>query len=511
MPDAARRGVPTPPIAIDGPPGRVTSRFRGRAVTVDDALIARLREVCREVDTDEQRRAEAGRDWWPLTIGWALAREIPALPAAVARPDSAAEVAAVLACCNDARVPVTAAAGRSGVSGASVPVFGGIVLDMTAMAGITDIDDESLLVGALPGTFGDVLEDELRRHGLTLGHWPQSIALSTVGGWLACRSAGQYSTRYGKIEDMVAGLQVALADGRIIRTGGAAPRAATGPDLTQLFVGSEGTLGVITEARLRVHPAPEAERRAAYGFESFEAGLDTCRRILRRGATPAVLRLYDGTESLRSFGVAGKHLLIVLDEGEPTLVEAVMGIVSQECAGPDVERLDDALVGQWLTQRNDVSALETYIRSGIVVDTIEIAAHWPVLPAIYRSALDALQGIDGTLAASAHESHAYPDGACLYFTFAGKPPANGAAGSVANAQDIYYRRAWDAVIAATLAHGGTLSHHHGVGLNRGRHLARALGPAFGVLISLKAALDPNGVLNPGKLGLPSAFGDAPWP
>jgi alkyldihydroxyacetonephosphate synthase len=478
---------------------------------VDDALLKRLRGVCGQVDVDDESRVEAGRDWWPLTIGWALDGEIPARPAAVARPRTATEVAAVLACCHEAHVPVTAAAGRSGVCGASVPVFGGIVLDVTGLAGITDIDDESLLVNVRPGTFGDVLEDELRDRALTLGHWPQSIALSTVGGWLACRSAGQYSTRYGKIEDMVVGLEVALADGRIIRTGGAAPRAATGPDLTQLFVGSEGTLGVITDSRLRVHPAPPAERRAAYGFDSFAAGLDACRRILRRGATPAVLRLYDATESRRSFDVSDSHLLVVLDEGDPALIDGVMAVVAEECSGPEVERMDRELVGRWLSHRNDVSALESVIRNGIVVDTIEIAARWSVLPAIYQTALDGLRAINGTLAASAHQSHAYPDGACLYFTFAGKPSADGAAGSVANAADNYYRRAWDAVIATTLSHGGTLSHHHGIGLNRGRHMARALGPAFGVLASLKATLDPHGVLNPGKLGLPSRFGDVPWP
>src|SRR5262249_22532180 len=148
-----------------------------------------------------------------------------------------------------ARIPVTAAAGRSGVCGASVPVHGGVVLDMTGLAGIVDVDTTSLLLDVAPGTFGDLLEAELRSdHDLTLGHWPQSVALSTVGGWLACRSAGQLSTRYGKIEDMVLGLDVALADGRVIHTGGA-PRAAVGPDLDQLFVGSEGTLGVICGAR----------------------------------------------------------------------------------------------------------------------------------------------------------------------------------------------------------------------------------------------------------------------
>src|SRR5205814_7342389 len=137
------------------------------------------------------------------------------------------------------------------------------------LSGIVDVDSESLVLDVLPGTFGTWLEDTLRgEHDATLGHWPQSIDLSTVGGWLACRSAGQYSTRYGKIEDIVVGLDVALADGRVIHTGGA-PRAAVGPDLTQLFVGSEGTLGVGNGARLRMHRMTPAQRRAGRACLTF--------------------------------------------------------------------------------------------------------------------------------------------------------------------------------------------------------------------------------------------------
>ncbi|HLY84476.1 MAG TPA: FAD-binding oxidoreductase [Acidimicrobiales bacterium] len=514
MPDAARRGIPTPPIRLDTAPGGLRVRFASRSVAVDDTFVERLRGACERVDTDLANRVDAGRDWWPLTVAWALAGEVPACPAVIARPSSVAEVASVLACCDQAGVPVTPSAGRSGVCGASIPVFGGVVLDLTGLSGITGVDDRSLLVDVRPGTFGDLLEDDLRaRFRLTLGHWPQSIALSTVGGWLACRSAGQYSTRYGKIEDMVVGLEVALADGRVIRTGGAAPRAATGPDLTQLFVGSEGTLGVITEARLRARPEPSAERRACYGFSSFEAGLDACRRILRRGATPAVLRLYDATEAARNYDLVDRSLLVVLDEGDAVVIDAVMAVVDDECRRPPSEavRLDDGLVDRWLKGRNDISVLESVIRSGLTVDTIEIAARWSALPAIYEGAIAALRAIDGTLAASAHQSHAYPDGACLYFTFAGQPAAEGALGAAAAAAENYYVRAWDAVMATTLANGGALSHHHGIGLNRGRHLAQALGGSFDMLRSLKASLDPRGILNPGKLGLPSPFGDAPWP
>jgi len=503
MATAVPAGQPIAPISLGVDPATTTDRITATTVEVDDALLARLRGVCAEVSTDDAERAEAGRDWWPLAMTWALAGQVGHRPAAVARPTTDAEVAAVLAVCHEAGVPVTAAAGRSGVCGGSVPVHGGVLLDLCALSGIRSVDPTSMVLDVAAGTFGDRLEDTLRaEHGVTMGHWPQSIALSTVGGWLACRSAGQLSNRYGKIEDMAIGLDVALADGRIIHTGGA-PRAAVGPDLNQVFIGSEGTLGVILGARVRVHALPEAEQRAAFGFASFDAANQACRRILQRGARPAVLRVYDATEAQRSYQTGERHVLLVLDEGDPALVAATMSVVADECDG--AEGLDEALVGRWLEHRNDVTALESLISKDFVVDTMEVTGRWADLDAIYRSTLDAIGAVEATLAVSAHQSHAYTDGACLYFTFAGRPEPT------PEAKDAFYRDVWDAGTRAVLAGGGALSHHHGVGLNRGRFVAAALGDAFGTLVDLKAALDPKGILNPGKLGLPSPFGEVAWP
>ena len=493
--------VPLPPDRSGGP------RLASGWTPADDRLVERLRSVC-PVDTDPDTCAEWGRDWWPLALRWAVEGRVPARAAAVARPADTAQVTAVLAACHEARVPVTPAAGRSGVCGASVPVSGGVVLDLRGLAGIRAVDDRSLLATVGAGTFGHHLEAELRsRHGVTLGHWPQSVELSTVGGWLACRSAGQYSTRYGKVEDMVVGLEAVTADGRVWRTGGRGPRSATGPDLTQLLVGSEGTLAVITEAELRVHPVPPAERRSAWALPDFPAGLEVCRRVLRRGATPAVLRLYDPTESARTFDVEGRAVLIVLDEGDTVLVDAVAAVVAEECAGAGAARRDDALVQRWLDHRNDVSALGALTQRGFVVDTAEVAGRWSVLPALYEQVTGALDALDGTLVASAHQSHAYSDGACLYFTFAARP-GDDAAGDWG---DRYYRAAWDAVMGAVLATGAAVSHHHGIGLLRADALRRSLGPAHELLVRLKDAFDPAGVLNPGKLGLPSPFGPPAWP
>jgi alkyldihydroxyacetonephosphate synthase len=170
-------------------------------------------------------------------------------------------------------------------------------------------------------------------------------------------------------------------------------------------------------------------------------------------------------------------------------------------------------VARWLHERNDTSALGPLWKANIVVDTIEIAGRWSVLPTLADEVIAAIKGIDGTLAASVHESHAYRDGACLYFTFAGRRAKDAGGDDDAELawQESYYRRAWDVATACIAGHGAAISHHHGIGLNRGRFMADALGPAFGVLGALKAALDPAGILNPGKLGLDSPFGAPPWP
>jgi alkyldihydroxyacetonephosphate synthase len=499
---------PTPVTPIDAAGPDVADRLGVRTVEIAPAVLERIAASGAAVLVDDEARAEAGRDWWPLAIGWAAEGAVPQRPAAVVRPASTEEVSAVLAVCHEALVPVTAAAGRSGVCGGSIPVHGGVALDMTGLAGLRDVDEVSLVADVRAGTFGPDLEGALGNigEGYTLGHWPQSMDLSTVGGWLACRGAGQYSTRYGKIEDMVIGLEVVLADGRIVHTEGKGPRAATGPNLTQLFVGSEGTLGVITEARLRVHTVPAAQERRAFGFTSFAAGLEACRMILRRGATPAVLRLYDQTESDRNFELCDTNVLIVLDEADPDILTGTLTVVDAECSSAaGAHPLPRELVERWLGHRNDVSALAPLWRGGIVVDTAEVAGPWSALPGLFDEVVGALQEIDGTLAASAHQSHAYPDGACLYFTFGGRGPDGDA-----EWRERYYRRAWDTITDATIAHGAAISHHHGIGLNRSRFLPRALGSGFGVLEGLKATFDPAGILNPGKFGLASPFGPAPW-
>jgi alkyldihydroxyacetonephosphate synthase len=481
---------------------------RGAEATIPDAVITRLRAVVGDtrVIDDAGARADAGQDFWPITMVWVHAGQQPALPALVVRPHSAEQVARVLTIASEARIPVTPFAGRSGVCGGSLPVAGGISLDLQGLNRIVDINASDLMVHVEAGVYGPKLEEAVQAQGLTVGHFPQSFEISTVGGWIACRGAGQYSNRYGKIEDMVLGVEVALADGTLVRTN-PQPASATGPDLKRLFIGAEGTLGVITSAWLQLWPRAAHTQSAAYTFERFEDTLDAQRQVLQRDAAPAVLRSYDARDSelhFRKIGVEeGRSVLLAIAEGEAAQIERQISVLQEtvDAYGTTARAEDVALAEHWLRNRNDVSGLDAAIRRGLVVDTIEVAAPWSKLAPVYQAVKAAVGAVTGTIAVAAHASHAYLSGGCLYFTFAGAP------GDSLEAKDRFYNAAWDAAMAAVSAHGGTISHHHGIGLNRARFMATELGTGMDVLRRLKVALDPQGILNPGKLGL----GSRVWP
>ena len=494
---------PTEPIEFAGAADDIVSRFAGNN-DLNTAALDALSTIC-PTSTDAQSTAEHGRDWWPLAMHWALQGKTPRRAGAVCTPTNSAQVAAIVAVCNAHDLPLTVAGGRSGVCGSSVPLYGGVVLDVTAMQGIVSVDTVSGIVEVLPGTFGPDFENELQsKYQLTVGHFPQSFDISTVGGLVACRGAGQYSTRYGKIEDMVVGLEIVLANGDIVRTGGA-PAAAIGPDLTSLFVGSEGTLGVITKVWLRAHPVAQFQARAAYVFPSFADGMHACRDSVRNGATPAVLRLYDEIESKRSHGLDGTQCtLLVLDEGDERLVKATLDIV-RECAISNRGRVGDVeLVEKWLHHRNDTSGLQALTRKGYIVDTMEVSAPWSKLESIFNDVRTAFMSAVGARSASCHLSHSYLDGACLYFTFAGDKT---------DAVEDNYIAMWNAGQRAAIACGASVSHHHGIGINRARFMQESLGNAMQLLQGLKNTLDPKDLLNPGKIGLTSLRnnGRQVWP
>ncbi len=459
-----------------------------------------VRELGSRVLRDSASLSAHCRDAWVLSELDALEGRMPAPPCAVVEVETTQDVSRVLSLCREARVPVVPFGGGSGVCGGIRTDAGVVVLSTRKLAGLRAFDDTNLCATFGAGTNGMQAERLVRERGLTIGHWPQSIELSSVGGWVATRASGQFSTAYGNIEDVVLDLEVVLPDGSVLRTR-RTPRASAGPDLRQLFLGSEGTLGVVTEVTFSLRPLPEASAHQSFHFASFAEGLEPIRRLLRAGHRPPVVRLYDARETARSFpGAApeGRALLILVHEGPAASVVAEREAVSRICVESAGVAAGEAPVVHWLAERNHVPGFRGFLEKGIVLDTIEIACTWDRVVSLYDHTTAALAGVPGLLVASAHSSHSYRSGTNLYVTFAARP-------ALREEMAVVYRECWRRVMQATLALGAGIAHHHGIGRVRREYLGGELGETgVALLRSLKHALDPEDLLNPGVLIPPRA-------
>ncbi len=432
-------------------------------------------------------------DYWILAHLRARQGKLGPGPSCIVRPRNTVEVATAVRTAQQHGVPIVPFGGGSGVLGGAVPTTGSVVIDLTAMNKLIALDEIALTARAEAGLLGGEYERLVTARGYTTGHYPQSIERATMGGLVATRSAGQFSTKYGNIEDLLLGLEVVLPSGDVIRLD-PVPRASTGPSIRELFLGSEGALGIITEVTVRVHPLPEKRAVATFGFPTVAAGLEAIRRIMRVGWKPAVVRLYDQLESGRNFSESAPPdtcLLLVVSEGPAGLVDAEMAAIKAEC-GTD---LGPAAVEHWLGHRNQVPSWDFFLDKELIVDTIEVAATWDKVPKLYDGVIGALQTVPGILAASAHSSHSYMSGTNLYITFALKPDP------WEHAEDVYLD-AWGRVLQTTLGAGGTIAHHHGIGRLRVPWLEKELKSAYPVLLAVKRALDPAGIMNPGTLVAP---------
>lgn len=480
------------------------------------------------------------RDLWPRSQLDRLAGLPPARPLAVVWPRSPEEVARVVRRCAESGTPIVPFGAGSGVCGGTLPSRGGVVVDVKRMKRIRRLEPEAGRVEVEAGLVGERFERVLESQGLTLGHFPSSILCSTVGGWLAGRSAGQCSTRYGKIEDMVLDLEVVTGDG-VVRHTPTVGTLAGGPDWNQLFIGSEGTLGIITAATLRVHPQPAARAFHGWMMPSVEAGLEVMRQTMQAGLRPAVLRLYDPLDTVlvgsgkekvpggplsvlkdllsagdqRSLQYRGWRLAL----GNPRLTNAAVAalpsrallVTVSEGSAAEARATDEAIAAfarraggrdlgeepgrNWLRHRYDVSYKQNKVyEAGCFVDTFEVATTWSRLYGLYEAVRRA---VSPYVLIMAHFSHAYPDGCSIYFTFAGS-------GEDVPAMRSRYDAAWQAGLDTALGRGAAIAHHHGVGLSRARHMPAAHGEARRWFDALKRVLDPHGVLNPGKL-----FAEAP--
>ena len=431
------------------------------------------------------------RDLWPLSVMERRAGKEPPR-VLVVRPHGREQVAAVLRWAASSSVVVTPMGGGSGVCGALAPAQGEIVLDMGGFDRILEIDEENLLCTCEAGVNGYELEQKLNARGLTLGHYPSSLPATTLGGLIATRSSGQESSRYGSIEDMVQGLAVVLADGTFAapRPG---PRSATGPALHELLIGSEGGLGIVLGAVLRVHRLPEATVGRGYAFVDVKNGLEVMRAVMQSGIRPLLLRLYDAEDT--AFGGyevdAGQCVLIAATAGPSNVAEAEANVVGTLARAG--RALGEAPWESWKQRRFDLSAerLKTFLEpAGSFLDTIEIAGRWTILSELHARVKAAI-AVGGV--ALCHFSHAYEQGCCAYFTFGGSRDTEDEARAA-------YGRAWEGAMSAALELGATISHHHGVGQVRARWIADEMGGWMKVWRAVKEGLDPQGIMNPRAVG-----------
>jgi len=442
-----------------------------------------------------------------------------AAPDAVVFPASPDQVAAVLAACARFRVAVVPFGGGTSVVGGVAPLRGRqaavISLDLRHLHGLVDVDRESLLARAAAGTRGPALEAALAAHRLTLGHFPQSFEYVTIGGCAATRSAGQASNGYGRIDELVCGLRMASPSTELVLP--PPPASAAGPDLRQLVVGSEGTLGVITEVTLHVRPRPAETHYEALFFETFEQGAQALRLVAQDRRSPDVARLSDEEETRLTMGLAGDGgLKGKLGRGyirARGYSGGCLGIFGWDGEADDVrQRSGDTMTllrragglplggspgRAWARGRFAAPYLRDDLFSlGVMVDTLETAGRWSGLMALRDQIAAALRrtlGDRGTPPlVMCHISHLYESGASLYFTV------------IARQQDGREIEQWQVAKAAAtdaiIAGGGTLTHHHGVGRDHAPWLEREIGATgIDLLRGLKARLDPTGVMNPGKL------------
>ncbi|RJO70133.1 FAD-binding oxidoreductase [Nocardia panacis] len=427
-------------------------------------------------------------------------------PDAVVFPADHEQVLAVLAYCAENAVAVVPFGGGTSVVGGVEPLRGRfatvIALDLRRLDTVTGIDPISGTAVLGAGLTGPRAEELLAAHGLSLGHFPQSFQFASIGGFAATRSSGQASAGYGRFDDMVQRLRVATPSGTMDM--GRAPASAAGPDLRELFVGSEGTLGVITEVTVRVHPVPETTAYQAWSFPDFATGAAALRAVVQAGAAPTVLRLSDEAETGVNLARAGDIggaavtgcLAVTTFEGSAAHVAARSAEAYDLLAAAGGKALGETPAREWEHGRFAAPYMrDALLDLGVLCETLETATNWSNLSELKAKVTAALTDsltAQGTPAlVMCHISHSYPTGASLYFTVIAKQLDDPIA---------QWHRAKNAVGDAIVASGGTITHHHAVGADHRPWMSAEIGElGVRVLRAVKAELDPTGILNPGKL------------
>jgi len=425
----------------------------------------------------------------------------PPLADFIVWPETTRDVAEILKIANTHKVPVTPECGGAQGSGSTLPLFGGIIIDTKSLDKVIDIDTDNHTVTTQTGLICQELESRLNAVGYTLNHLPQSQHVSGIGGFLSARSAGVVSTKYGKISEMVLGMEVVLPTGEIIRTK-AVPNSAAGPNFNHLFMGAEGTLGVITEATFKIRPLPETRKFLGLLFADLPSAMNAARLIMRRGLWPATMRISDELETKYFHHHESGSQMTLMFDGFEELCELEFKETMKIAKELKAEDLGEGPGRDWWENKRYSVAFPSsdhplfgiptpgFIR---VSGCIDSAGTFDYLVKVQRGLKEIVENMQMFLAA--HFSHFYTSGGMIYPTFVGQLIKGSQAART-------YNEVWRRGINLSHNLGGTINHHHGIGLNLGRFMKLELGETgMENFRRIKNAMDPNNIMNPGKLGL----------
>lgn len=453
------------------------------------------------------------------------------LPDIIVWPNTVEELQQIVKVAIRHKIPLIPFGGGSGVCGGTIAERGGIIVDMKKIRRLIKVDASNLLAVVEGGMMGLHLERELQSRGYTLGHFPSSILCASFGGYLAARSAGQNSSRYGKIEDMVSDLEVVTGCGEIIQTRDIANGG--GIDLNEIFLGSEGTLGFITKATVRIHPLAPCRNFRGIRFRNMHTAFEAIRRLMQTGLKPSVIRLYDELDTLiflsgksekdvgsflpdfatplinflKSSSLKGVLniprliqpvirklpsgcLVVFMHEGHERIVAEEQRATLDICLDLGGKDMGEEPGQRWEKHRYSISYKSSPLfYSGAFTDTIEMATTWDKIESLYEGVV---QAISPHCLVMAHLSHVYTDGGALYFTVVAP------LGSLKKSEDLY-DLIWDRALKVCQELGGVISHHHGIGRLKAKYMEKEWGEGVALFRAFKDLYDPHGIMNPGKL------------
>lgn len=484
-----------------------------RSQTLSQATLASIAtELVRIVGSDRfwsgqeaQQRYPGDKSW--LTMVHAHYGRPLNQPEMAAVPQTVEQVADIMRLASRTNLAVTPLGGGSGVQGAANANLGGLLLDLTGLNRIREIDEQSLTCTVECGMNVMAFDDQLSSHGLTFTHDPASAEWASIGGAIAARGSGVLSTRYGNIQDHVLSLEVVLPDGQVAHLP-AVPRHGVGPELSQLFVGSEGILGIVTAARVKLQRKAKARRFSAILFPSLAAGIAAGQEIMTTGLRPAVIRLYDAKSTALSLAkivrsnLEGDAMVLMVEGQHEALVELESRTCEQICKAHGGTLLDAQMGQLWWDNRYDMSRPPHVPQLPQIWMTMDAVSDFRAIQGLYTGVTQAIaESIDPKwgLTVKTHLSHWYEWGAMIYARVGVPRGPDNLDEAVALHDQIVA-----AAVDATLAAGGVINDHHGVGMRLAPHMAAQFGTAgMSLLQGVKTGLDPQGILCPGKLGLSS--------